>query len=193
MKKSLRALAAAAAVWGLAGHAALAAPVTYEIDSSHTFPRFSYRHQGLSTQLSSFRQTTGVVVYDAQAKTASVNVSIDMGSVNSGFAPLDEHLRANDMFDVAQYPTATFRSTRVVFSGDKPVRIQGDLTIKGVTRPVTLEVIDFVAIRHPSKNKPAIGAQAITKIKRSEFNAGTHVPLVGDEVTIDIALEAIAQ
>jgi polyisoprenoid-binding protein YceI len=170
-----------------------AAPVTYVIDSSHTYPRFSYDHLGLSTQLSRFDRTTGTVVLDKAARTASVDVAIDMTTVDTGHAEFNEHISSADFLDTARFPTATFKSTRVVFEGDRPVAIDGNLTIKGVTKPVTLKVTRFVNMLHPMQKKDAIGADASAVIKRSDFNAGQYVPLVGDEVTISIALEAIQQ
>lgn len=172
---------------------ASAAPVTYVIDSSHTYPRFSYNHLGLSTQLSRFDRTTGTVVLDKAARTASVDVTIDMTSVDTGFEEFDKHISSADFLDTAKFPTATFKSTRVVFEGDRPVAIDGNLTIKGVTKPVTLQVTRFVNMLHPMQKKDAIGADASSVIKRSDFDAGQYVPLVGDEVTISIALEAIQQ
>lgn len=172
--------------------AANAAPVTYQIDESHTYPRFSYSHLGLSTQLSSFSKTSGKVIYDSKAKTGSVEINIDMKSVNTGFTDFNEHIQAEDFFHTAKYPTATFTSDRVIFEGDKPKSIEGKLTIKGVTRPVALTVTSFMAIDHPMKKKPALGANAYTQIKRSEFNSGKFAPYVSDEVRIDIAIEALA-
>ena len=171
----------------------LAAPQTYVVDSSHTFPRFSYSHFGYSTQLSSFKQTSGKVVFDAQAKTGSVDIAIDMKSVNTGFDDFNGHIQGEEFLDTAKFPTATFKSTRVVFEGEAPKLIEGQLTIKGVTKPVTLNVTSFQAMPHPMLKKPALGANAFTTIKRSEFNAGKYAPYVGDEVRIDIAIEAIAQ
>ena len=101
--------------------------------------------------------------------------------------------RGEDFLDTVKFPTATFKSTKVVFEGDKPKSIEGQLTIKGVTKPVTLTVISFQAMPHPMMKKPALGANAFTTIKRSEFNAGKFAPYMGDEVRIDIAIEAIAQ
>ena len=189
--KSFKQLSAALALTSLATIAA-AAPQTYVIDSSHTFPRFSYSHFGYSTQLSSFSNTQGKVVFDAEARTGSVEVEIDIKSVNTGFADFNGHLQGEDFLDTARFPKATFKSTRVVFEGDKPKAIEGQLTIKGVTKPVTLTVTSFQAMPHPMVKKPAIGANAFTQIKRSEFNAGKYVPYVGDDVRIDIAIEAIA-
>jgi polyisoprenoid-binding protein YceI len=182
---------AAAVVLAAASASALAAPETYQVDGSHTFPRFSYSHFGLSTQASQFNITTGTVTLDQEAKTGAVDIVIDTRSVDTGSATFNEHIQAEDFLDTAKYPTATFKSTNVVFEGDKPKTIEGDLTIKGVTKPVTLKVNHFTTMTHPMLKKDAIGANASTVIKRSEFNAGKYAPNVGDEVTITIAIEAI--
>ena len=172
---------------------ALAAPETFVVDGTHTFPRFSYSHFGFSTQLSHFNKTTGKVVLDKAAKTASVDIEIDTKSVDTGYATFNEHIQGEDFLDTAKYPTATFKSSKVVFEGDKPVAIEGQLTLKGVTKPVTLTVSSYKAMPHPMMKKDAIGANAWTVVKRSEFNAGKYAPNVGDEVRIDIAIEAIKQ
>jgi polyisoprenoid-binding protein YceI len=190
--KKINRIAAAFAFATLAA-AAQAAPLTYNVDGSHTFPRFSYSHFGYSTQLSRFDKTTGSVVFDAEDKTGSVDIVIDMKSVDTGFADFNGHIQGEDFLDTAKFPQATFKSTKVVFEGDKPKTIEGNLTIKGVTKPVTLTVTSFQAMPHPMMKKPALGANAFTVIKRTEFNAGKYAPYVGDEVRIDIALEAMAQ
>ena len=190
--KSIKRIAAALAFTG-AVTSAVAAPVTYGVDGTHTFPRFSYSHFGYSTQLSSFSKTTGKVVFDAEAKKGSVDIVIDMKSVSTGFADFNEHIQGEDFLDTAKFPQATFKSTKVIFEGDKPQLIEGQLTIKGVTKPVTLTVTSFQAMPHPMMKKPALGANAFTVIKRSEFNAGKYAPYVGDDVRIDIAIEAMAQ
>lgn len=181
-----------AALAGMLSTSAFAAPVTYQIDPNHTFPKFSYTHLGLSTQTSSFSKTSGTVVYDAQARSGTVDITIDMKSVNTGSGAFNEHIQAEDFLDTAKHPTATFKSTRVTFEGDRPRSIDGLLTIKGVTKPVTLTVTSFLATPHPFNKKPALGANAYTTVKRSDFNAGKFAPLVGDEVRIDIAIEALA-
>lgn len=138
MNKQLATLIIALAATGFA----LAAPETYIVDSSHTLPRFSYSHFGYSTQLSRFDKTTGKIIFDKAAKTGSVDIVIDMKSVNTGTL-LTEHIQGEDFFDTAKYPTATFKSTMVIFEGDKPAKVEGNLTIKGVTKPVTLAVTSF--------------------------------------------------
>lgn len=177
----------------LLGAPALAAPQTYLIDDAHTFARFSYSHFGLSTQQSRFNRTSGAIVLDKAARTASVEIEIDMTSVDTGDAEFDQHIQAEEFFHTARFPTATFRSTRVDFDGEVPTAVHGDLTIKGITRPVTLTLSNFLNMPHPMVEKDAIGADAGVVVKRSDFDAGKYAPYVGDEVTISIALEAIAE
>ena len=189
--RHLTKLTAALSLAGAFATSAIAAPVTYAVDSGHSFPNFSYQHMGLSVQLSKFDKTTGTVTLDKAAKTASVDVVIDTTSVNTGSTVFNGHIQGEEFLDTAKYPTATFKSTKVTFEGDKPVAIDGNLTIKGVTKPVTLKVTHFVNMPHPMLKKDAIGANATTTIKRTEFNAGKYAPNVGDEVTITVSLEAI--
>jgi polyisoprenoid-binding protein YceI len=172
---------------------AFAATDSYAIDNSHTFPRFSYSHLGFSTQLSRFNKTTGKVMFDKAAKTGQVDITIDATSVDTGSSIFNEHIQAEDFLNTAKFPTATFKSTKVIFSGDKLSEIQGNLTLKGITKPVTLTVTSFQAIPHPMAKKDAIGANAFTTIKRTDFNMGKYAPNVSDEVRIDIAIEAIKE
>jgi polyisoprenoid-binding protein YceI len=173
--------------------AAFAAPETFVIDPPHTSPRFEYNHLGFSNQEHRFDNTTGKIVMDRAAKTGSVDVTIDATSVNTGYALFNGHLQEADFFDTAMYPTITFKSKKVTFKGDTPASVDGDLTIKGVTKPVTLAVTGFRSAPHPMAKKDAIGANAIVKIKRSEFNMSKNVPFVSDEVTLTIAVEAIKE
>jgi polyisoprenoid-binding protein YceI len=172
---------------------ALAAPETFNVEPTHTFPRFSYNHLGYSVQLSRFDKTSGKVVFDKVAKTGSVDITIDTKSVSTGAATFNEHIQGEDFLDTAKHPTATFKSTKVVFEGDKPAKIEGNLTLKGVTKPVTLTVTSFHTMPHPMVKKDAIGANAFTTVKRTDFNMGKNAPYVGDEVRIDIAIEAIKE
>ena len=173
--------------------AASAAPETFNIDSTHSAPRFEYSHFGYSTQIHSFDKASGKIVLDRAARTASVNVTIDAKSVNTGYALFNEHIQEEDFFDTDKYPTITFQSTQVKFDGDKPVAVDGNLTIKGVTKPVTLTVTSFLAMPHPMMKKDAIGANAVAKIKRSDFKMGKFAPYVSDEVTLSIPVEAIKE
>ena len=174
-------------------NAALAAPETYIVDGNHTLPRFSYSHFGYSTQLSRFDKASGKIVLDRATKSGSVNVVIDTTSVNTGYALFNEHIQAEDFLNTAKFPTATFTSNKVNFDGDKVSTIDGVLTLKGVSRPVTLSVTSFFCMPHPMVKKEACGANATTVVKRTDFNMGKHAPYVGDEVTITIPVEAIKE
>lgn len=187
--KQLASLAIAATL----STAAFAAPETYVIQNAHTFPRFEYNHLGYSNQVSRFDKTSGTIVIDRVAKRGSVDVVIDTTSVNTGFALFNEHIQGEDLFDTAKYPTITFKSKKLKFDGDKLASVEGDLTIKGVTKPVTLTLASFHCMPHPMLKKDACGANATTKIKRSDFNVSKHVPYVSDEVTLTIPVEAIKE
>ncbi|WP_322629379.1 YceI family protein [Halothiobacillus sp.] len=170
---------------------AFAAPSTYVIDDTHTQPRFEYNHFGFSNQVHSFNKTSGTIIYDPVAKTGSVDITIDPKSVNTGVPLLDKYLQDKDFFDSAQYPTITFKSTRVKFEGKKPVKVYGNLTIKGITKPVTLTVTSFQVMQNPIEKKEEVGANAHTRIKRSEFDMAKYAPGVSDEVTINLPVEAL--
>ena len=119
---------------------AFAAPETYVVEGTHTFPSFSYTHLGFSTQQSRFDKTTGKITIDRAAKTGSLDVSIDAKSVNTGVEVFNGHLKGEDYFNVEKFPVITFKSSNFKFDVDKPANINGDLTINGVTEPVTLAV-----------------------------------------------------
>jgi polyisoprenoid-binding protein YceI len=186
----LKALAVVTALTAFSA-AAQAAPSTYNIDNSHTYPHFTYSHLGYSIQTHKFDKTSGKVVVDFTAKTGSVDVTIDATSVNTGHALFKEHIQGEDYFDTAKYPTITFKSSDMKFKGNKPVSVTGDLTIKGVTKPVKLDITHFKCMPHPMLKAPACGANATTQVKRSEFNMGKNAPFVSDEVTLTLAIEAV--
>jgi len=173
--------------------AAQAAPETYVIDNNHTFPHFTYSHFGYSSQTHKFDKTSGKVVLDRAAKTGSAEIVIDATSVNTGIPLFNEHLQGADFFDTAKYPTITFNSGKMTFKGDQPVSLSGDLTIKGVTKPVTLTITHFKCMPHPMLKVEACGANATTQIKRSAFNMSKYVPNVSDEVSLTLAIEAVRE
>ena len=170
--------------------AAQAAPETYVIDNSHTYPYFTYNHLGFSYQTHKFDKTSGKVVLDRVAQTGSVDVTIDATSVNTGHAAFNQKIQAADYFDTAVYPTITFKSDKMTFQGNQPVSVDGDLTIKGVTRPVTLGITHFKCMLHPMLRVEVCGANASTQIRRSDYNMGKNAPFVSDEVTLSLAIEA---
>ncbi len=172
---------------------AYAAPETYVIEPSHSMPRFEYSHFGYSLQLSRFDTVAGTITIDRAAKSGSVDVTIDAKSVNTGSTLFNGHIQGEDFFDTVKYPTITFKSNKVKFDGDKVASVEGDLTVKGITKPVTLIVNSFLCMPHPMMKKDACGATATTKVKRSDFNMGKYAPYVGDEITLTIPVEAVKQ
>ena len=176
----------------LATTSALAAPMTYTIDERHTFPSFEISHFGFSTYRGRFDRTSGTITLDQEKKTGSADVTIDAASISTGVAKLDEHLKSAEFFDVAKFPTITFEGDGFKFKGDKLKSVSGELTIHGVTKPVTLTIVNFKCADHPMKKVPACGADAETTIKRSEFGVSTYSPNVGEEVKLEIQVEAAA-
>jgi polyisoprenoid-binding protein YceI len=147
-------------------------------------------HLGLSVQTQQLRTVSGELLLDAADLTkSSVDVTIDMNSIDTGVAKFDEHIKSKDFFDTAQFPTATFKSTAVAAAGEGKLKVTGDLTLHGVTKPVVLDVTVNKLGEHPMAKKPAAGFNATTKVLRSDFGLGGYVPAVGDEVTISIASE----
>ncbi|MGB8516345.1 MAG: YceI family protein [Gallionella sp.] len=187
--KKLVALAVASAL----STAAFAAPETYSLDPNHTLPRFEYSHLGYSMQLSRFDKTTGKIVLDREAHTGSADIVIDTKSVNTGSTLFNGHIQGEGLLDTDKFPTITFKSNDFKFDGDKLVAVNGDLTIKDVTKPVSLTVLSFKCMPHPMLKKDACGATATTTIKRTEFHAGKYAPYVSDEVTITLPIEAIKE
>jgi polyisoprenoid-binding protein YceI len=178
------------ALTSLVAGTAVAAPETYEIDSRHTFPSFEVNHLGFSTQRGRFNITTGTVTLDKAARKASAEVSIDVRSIDTGLDKLEAHLVAEDFFDAARHPTITFKSTASHFKGDKLVGLDGNLTMRGVTKPVKLKVNAFHCALNPMVKKDACGADAVTTVKRSDYGINYAIPAVGDEVKLLIQIEA---
>ena len=170
---------------------AFAAPDTFTSDENHTFSRFEYSHFGYSTQQSRFNDTKATITLDRAAKTGSVEAVIDTKSVDTGSKLFNQHIQGEDFLDTAKYPTITFKSTKFNFEGDVPSTVDGNLTIKGITKPVTLKITHFQCMDHPMLKKLACGANATAVIKRIEFNAGKYAPYVGDDVTLTFSVEAI--
>ncbi|MCW5580271.1 MAG: YceI family protein [Luteimonas sp.] len=173
--------------------AAAAAPVSYTIDATHTDVIAQWNHLGFSNPTAHFGQVEGTIVYDADnVPASSVEVTLPLSGLNSHVARFDEHLRNADYFDAAQFPAATFRSTRVEAAGEGRLKVAGELTIKGTTRPVVLDVVLNKAGPHPRNNKPTIGFDATATVLRSEFGLGRGAPAISDEVKIRITTEAQA-
>jgi polyisoprenoid-binding protein YceI len=170
---------------------ASAAPVTYKIDPDHTYPSFEADHMGISVLRGKFTKTSGTVVLDRAAKTGSLDITIDAGSLDFGHDKLNTHAKSADMFDVAKYPTATYKGKSIKFSGDTPVSVDGELTLHGVTKPVTLAINKFKCITHPMLKKEVCGADASAEFKRSDFGITFGTPFMSPDVKLAIEVEAI--
>jgi len=169
----------------------LAAEETYVIEPTHSQPGFEVQHMGgFSTQRGSFGKLSGKIVLDRAAKKGSIDVTIDTTSIRSFSTALDGKLKSEDFFDVAKHPTITFRSTNLTFDGDRLASATGDLTMLGVTKPVTLKVVNFICGEQPFNKKPLCGAEATATIKRSEWGMNASLKAASDEVKLTIPVEA---
>lgn len=175
----------------LVATAALAKPVAYQIDPTHTATVFSWDHFGFSTPSGNFSNIQGTInVDEKQPEKSSVNVTIPLNSLNTNVKALDEHLMAADWFDAAKYPTITFKSTKVETQDKKNFKITGDLTVKGVTKPVVLDAVLNKQGPHPMTKAATVGFNATTSFDRSAFGIAGFVPNVGDKITVNITTEA---
>ena len=165
---------------------------TYVLDPVHSQPGFETRHLGFSNQLGSFTKSSSKVTIDREAKKGSVDVTIDAASIRTFDANrLDAVVKGEKYFNVEKFPTITYKSDSVKFDGDRVVAVDGELTMLGVTRPVTLDVQNFACGANPFNKKPMCGGQATATIKRSDFGMTAGLPYApGDEIRIVIPIEA---
>lgn len=166
---------------------------TYVIEPNHTYPSFEADHMGISILRGKFTKSSGTIVLDRVAKTGSVDITIDANSLDFGHEKLNAHAKNPDMFDVAKFPTATYKSKSITFKGEVPASIDGELTLHGVTKPVTLTINKFKCIPHPMLKKEVCGADASAEFKRSDFGISYGMPRFAPEVKLAIEVEAIKQ
>ena len=164
----------------------------YRNDPMHSYLTFSYDHLGLSNPVLAFDDFTIDLDLDTEEPTSStVNVTIDPDSVVAGSETWHGHITGADFFDVANHPEITFASTSVSDGGDGAYKVDGDLTIKGETKPVTLNVTINAAMNHPMSGDPVVGVAASGELMRSEFGLGKYVPNIGDAVELNITAEML--
>lgn len=179
---------AAAAALALGGPAFAAE--TYVFDKGHTEIRFAWSHFGVSKMSGMILDYKGALNFDAASpENSKLDFTAKTDSLWTHVEKLDTHLKGADFFETVKYPEITFKSTKVEKTGDTTGKITGDLTIKGVTKPVTLDAKLVFKGPHPMTQKPALGFQATTIIKRTEFNMGYAAPAVSDEIDITINTE----
>ena len=172
-----------------------AAPVfaqTYNIEPSHTYPSFEADHMGISVWRGKFTKSSGKVVLDRAAKTGTVDITVDASSIDFGHEKMNEHAKSKDIFNVAQFPTATYKGTSIKFEGDTPVAVEGNFTLLGVTKPLTLKINKFKCIQHPMFKKEVCGADASAEFKRSDFGLNYGMAYgFAPEVKLSIQVEAL--
>ncbi len=163
---------------------------SYTVDPTHAYISFQYSHLGLSNPILSFDDFTVDLNLDSEDATKSmILVSIDPASILTGSAIFKDHLTGADWFDVANNPEIVFQSTTIEATGDDTYTVNGDLTIKGESKPVTLNVTVNAAMNHPMTGKPVIGIDATGELLRSDFGLDKFAPNVSDEVTLNISTE----
>ncbi|MCG2586689.1 YceI family protein [Massilia sp. TS11] len=184
----LKALIAALAV--CAAGSAVAAD-TYNIDPSHTYPSFEADHfGGLSYWRGKFNKSSGKITLDRAAKTGSVDIKIETGSIDFGLAAMNDHAKSPDIFDAAKYPESTYKGT-IKFTGEVPTSVEGELTLHGVTKPVSLKINKFKCMMHPRYKKEVCGADASAEFKRTDFGVSYGTPMFAPEVRLQIQVEAL--
>lgn len=173
---------------------AFAAPATYKINPGHTYPSFEADHMGgLSILRGKFNSSSGSVTLDKEAKTGTVEITIDTTSLDFGHDKLNEHAKSEaTMFDVAKYPTATYKGKLSKWEGNKPTEVQGELTLHGVTKPVTLKINQFLCKTSPMTKKEVCGADASTTINRSDFGISFGVANFGFKPEVKLLIEVEA-
>lgn len=169
---------------------ALAEPENFTIDSNHTFPAYEVNHLGYSLQRGRFNKTAGKIMFDEAAGKCSADIAIDAASVSTGVEKLDTHLKSEDFFNVAKNPQITFKTTACTVSGGKVKSVAGDLTLNGITHPVTLTANYFNCGNHPMNKKRMCGADLETSVKRSDYGMKYALPALGDDVRLRINVEA---
>ncbi|MEQ8903196.1 MAG: YceI family protein [Roseovarius sp.] len=183
-------LIAAALAFGATG--AFAAPEAYTLDPSHSQVLFSYNHLGFSTTYGMFSGFEGEIMFDAEDPAASsVNVSMPVMSMFTGWEKREEHFMSDDFFGASEGDMVTFTSTGIEVTGDNTANITGDLTMNGVTKSVVLDTtLNQKADAHPMNDKPWLGFDATTTLLRSDFGVDKFAPYVSDEVEVKISIEA---
>jgi polyisoprenoid-binding protein YceI len=187
MSLSIRSLLAAGA---LAAAPAFAQPVSYTLDPDHTVPRFEIDHNGLSNHTGAFMRAAGKATLDFFARSGSVEVTIQTASFLAGHAFMEGVVKGKDFLDTEKHPTMTYRSTAIQFYGDAPATVRGNLTLLGVTRPVTLTFTRFTCGPHPRSRREQCGGNLTGTFKRSDFGMKAFLPAIGDDIRLNIQVEA---
>jgi polyisoprenoid-binding protein YceI len=169
---------------------ASADPSAYTFDPMHTEVRFCWNHLGISRQCAHFTGYDGELLYDeANPEKSQLRVTFKTDSIETLVPIFNDHMKGDKLFDAKKFPEATFQSTKFERTEEKTGKVTGDLTLHGLTKPVTLDVtLNFAGIQ-PMSKKPTLGIGATTKVKRTDFGISAAAPFVSDEVSIEIQTE----
>jgi polyisoprenoid-binding protein YceI len=187
MKRKSALIVWSAGTISLSAHAAH----TYTIDPNHTYPSFEVDHMGLSLWRGKFNHSHGSVTLDRRAKSGMIDITIDIDSIDFGHDQLNEHVKSAEALDVDRFPTARYQGTSIRFDGDRPVAIDGFLTLHGITKPVTLTIRKFTCIQHPVLRREVCGADAAATFNRTDFGVSFGIPRYSPQVKLSIQVEAI--
>ena len=162
--------ALSAALLSLVAGSALAAPVNYECDPNHTYPSFEADHMGgLSVWRGKFNKSSGTIVLDKDKQTGTVNITVDTSSIDFGQDKLNENAQGAELFNVAKFPTATYKGTLAKFVNGQPTEVDGQFTLLGITKPLTLSIKQFKCMVNPMNKKEVCGADASATFNRDDF------------------------
>ncbi len=170
---------------------AFAAVDTYTIDPNHTYPSFEADHMGLSVWRGKYKKTSGTITLDRAGKTGALDILIDADSIDFGLDAMNTHAKKEDIFDVTKYPKVIYKSKTITYTGDVPTSIDGELTLHGVTKPVTLTINKFKCVMHPVYKKEVCGADASATFNRGDFGVTKGLPMFSPEVKLAIQVEAL--
>ncbi|WP_374315479.1 YceI family protein [Aquabacterium sp.] len=182
-----------ASIAALTASVAQAAPSTYNIDPTHTFVTFEAKHFGTSTNRGRFDKKTGTVTLDVAAKTGKVDVTVETGSINTGYAAFETHLKSKDFFNAEAFPTAHFVGDKFTFEGDKVTAVSGTLTLLGKSQPVEFKAANFNCYQNPMLKREVCGGDFEGTITRSAFGMNYGLPFIPDSVKLVIQVEAVKQ
>lgn len=169
---------------------AYAATDSYTVDPNHAFPVFEVNHLGFTTQRGRFDQTSGKITLDLAAKTGSVDLTINTKSLDMGFPLWNEHVSAEGFFNTEKFPTMTYKSTKLIFDGNKVVAADGEFTLLGVTKPLRVTVSGFRCDVNPMNKKPLCAGDVSATFKRSDYGMVKYLPAIGDDIKINVPIEA---
>jgi polyisoprenoid-binding protein YceI len=170
----------------------VATAANYKLDPDHTFPSLEFSHMGLSIWRGKFNRTTGTVTLDLAARRGTVNVQVETDSIDFGLDSMHEYAVRPDWLDVAKFPVMTYTGS-IVFQGDKPVAVEGQLTLRGVTRPLKLTINSFECIEHPFYKKEACGADAEGLLNRADFGMTQYAEGEAGKVRLRIQVEGLRE